>query len=213
MRIRSIFLVGAGGHGKVVLDALIRSDVAIDKICILDSNTALLGKELCGLKINIPIIQNGLEQGEFHIAIGNGKIRQNLYLQLLGIGSMPLSVIHPDAVVSRFSTIGLGSFIAARAIIAPAAEIGEGSIINHGAVVDHDCTVGSFSHVAPNVTLGGAVKVGARVLIGAGANILPNIKIGDDAVIGAGAVVLNDIAAGETYVGVPATSISRSNCD
>ena len=213
MRIRSIFLVGAGGHGKVVLDALLRSDVAIDEICVSDDDTALLGKELCGLRINIPIIQEGTEQGVFHIAIGNGQIRQNLHSQLLGTGSMPLSVVHPDAVVSRFSTIGAGSFVAARAIIAPSAAIAEGVIINHGAVVDHDCTVGSFSHIAPNATLGGAVQVGARVLIGAGANILPNINIGDDAVIGAGAVVLNDIAAGETYVGVPATPFSRSNCD
>ncbi len=35
---------------------------------------------------------------------------------------------------------------------------------------------------------------GNRVLVGSGANILPEITIGDDAVIGAGAVVVKDVA-------------------
>jgi len=70
-------------------------------------------------------------------------------------------------------------------------------------VVDHECVVGEFSHVAPNATLGGQVKIGARVLIGAGANILPGMTIGDDCVVGAGAVVTRNLTGG-TYVGMPA---------
>ena len=54
-------------------------------------------------------------------------------------------------------------------------------IINHGAVVDHDCTIGDFSHIAPNATLGGSVRVGSNVLIGTGANILPGVSVADDA--------------------------------
>lgn len=213
MRIDSIFLIGAGGHGKVVLDALLLNRAAIGKIYICDNDAALSGKALFGFPISIPAIHPSAAEGSFHIAIGNGKIRQQLYGELIAMGSKPLTVAHSSAVISQFSVIGAGNFIAANTIIGPDAHINEGVIVNHGAVVDHDCRVGAFSHIAPNATLAGAVSVGARVLIGAGANVLPNIAIGDDAIIGAGAVVLRDIAAGEVYAGVPATRIGRSKSD
>ena len=209
----AIFLIGAGGHGKVVLEALLQNEVPIDRIAISDNDIALRDKKLLGASISTPAMPANAAAGAFHVAIGNGTIRQRLHGELIAAGSRPLTTVHPGALVSRFASIGAGSFIAARAIVGPDAAIGEGVIINHGAVVDHDCQVGAFSHIAPNATLAGAVRVGARVLVGAGANVLPNLKIGDDAVIGAGAVVLRDIAAGEMYVGVPAAPISRSKSD
>ena len=68
---------------------------------------------------------------------------------------------------------------------------------------------GDWTHIAPNVTLGGQVKVGRGVLVGAGAVVLPNIHIGDYAVIGAGAVVTKDVPTKKTVVGVPARSIKK----
>ena len=59
----------------------------------------------------------------------------------------------------------------------------------------------------PSATLAGNVRLGERVLVGAGANILPGINIGDAAIIGAGAVVTADVPPGTTYVGVPARQI------
>lgn len=208
-----IFLVGAGGHGKVVLDALLLVGIQSDRITISDGNTALHGKDFLGIAINVPAIQEGAEQGSFHVAIGIAAVRQQVFTQFDAIGGQPLTVTHPAATISRFATIGAGSFVAAHAVVSPAVSLSRGVIINHGAVVDHDCVVGEFSHVAPGATLGGGVQIGARVLIGAGANLLPGIKIGDGAVIGAGAVVLNDVKAGDTCVGVPAVSVARSKLD
>jgi acetyltransferase-like isoleucine patch superfamily enzyme len=80
-------------------------------------------------------------------------------------------------------------------------------IVNHGAVVDHDVQVGDFSHVAPLAALGGNVRVGSRVLVGAGAQVLAGVRICDDVVVGAGAVVLADIEAPGVYAGVPARRV------
>jgi sugar O-acyltransferase (sialic acid O-acetyltransferase NeuD family) len=207
MHTEPIFLVGAGGHGKVVLDALLQSGVVSERIRVTDNNSALLDKDFLGFRISVPAVQAGARAAFFHVAIGNGAIRQRVYEELQALGSQPLTVMHPTAVISRFSAIGPASFVAARTVIGPAADIGRGVIINHGAVIDHDCVIGQFAHIAPNATLGGAVKVGARVLIGAGANVLPGVSIGDDAVIGAGAAVIRDVPGGVTVVGMPGQKI------
>jgi len=74
-------------------------------------------------------------------------------------------------------------------------------------VVDHDCCIGSYSHIAPNATLGGGVIVGQGCLVGAGATILPMVKIGDGSVIGAGAVITGDVLNNQTYIGVPGKQV------
>ncbi len=50
-------------------------------------------------------------------------------------------------------------------------------------------------------------KFGNRVMVGSGANILPEITIGDDAVIGAGSVVVNSVEAQTLILGPKAKSV------
>lgn len=209
MHTEHVFLVGAGGHGKVVLDALLLIGVRLANISVNDSKQALAGTDFLGIPIAVPEIHPEAQQGHFHVAIGNATVRQRIHAKLESLGSRALAVIHPAALVSRFAHLDAGVFVAAGAIIAPAARLGRAAIVNHGAVVDHDCQVGEFSHVAPNATLGGGVTIGSRVLVGAGANILPGISIGDDVIIGAGAVVAADVPSGTCMVGVPAREFSR----
>ncbi len=207
MRTEKIFLVGAGGHGKVVLDALLSGGVRSEQVYVTDGKEELAGKKLLGISILAPAIHPEAGHGHFHVAIGNAMVRQQFYEELQGMGGLPLAVIHPAAVISTFAAVAAGAFVAARAVIAPEARLGRGSIINHGAVIDHDCRVGDFSHVAPNATMGGGASIGKRVLVGAGANILPGVRVGDDVVIGAGAVVIVNIPDGECVAGVPSRKI------
>lgn len=204
MRTEIIYVIGASGHGKVVLDALLSDHVPLDQIRVRDDAPVLEGRGLLGCVIRTPAVVPTMAGQLFHLAIGSCLVRQRLFSELIALGARPSSVIHPCASVSRFAKVDDGAFVAARAIVAPAARIGHCVIVNHGAVVDHDCVVDVFSHIAPNATLGGGVKVGKGVLIGAGAIVLPGVYVGDGAVIGAGAVVTRSVAAGEVHVGVPA---------
>jgi serine acetyltransferase len=52
--------------------------------------------------------------------------------------------------------------------------------------------------------LSGGARIGDRVLVGTGAQILEGRSVGDDASVGAGAVVTHDVPAGATVTGVPA---------
>lgn len=200
-----IHLIGTGGHGKVVLDALLDAGTPLADIRPRDGRPALDGREWMGLQVSVPETPDAMAGQSFHVAIGDGAARERLTTQAIQAGGQAMTVIHPSAVVSRFSTLADGVFVAALAVVGPAAQLAQGVIVNHGAVVDHDCRVGAFTHLAPNSSLGGGVQVGARCLIGAGAVILPGVIVGDDVIIGAGAVVTRHVASNQTWAGVPAT--------
>ena len=107
--------------------------------------------------------------------------------------------------------------------IHPAARLGEGIFMDHatGIVIGETAVVGDNVSMLHNVTLGGTgkeggdrhPKIGAGVLIGAGAKILGNIKVGEGARIASGSVVLHDVAPGCTVAGVPARPVGGPCCE
>jgi sugar O-acyltransferase (sialic acid O-acetyltransferase NeuD family) len=196
-----ILIVGAGGHGKVVADALSASRAKLN-IYFVDDAPSTHGLTLLDFKV-VGYLESVLTAKDLvHIAVGNNYIRERIYSKLKS--TMFLKVTHPRASISQWAKLGGGCFIAANAIIGPDVMLGYGVVVNHGAIVDHDCVVGNFSHIAPGASLAGNVRIGARVLVGAGARILPGISVGDDVTVGAGAVVVNDIAPSLTVMGIPA---------
>ena len=192
------FIYGAGGHGKVVLDAMQTAGLICDGF--VDDGEHAVWCNLTVLKW-----QNLPKNANLHLAIGNNKTRENIAKQLIEFNFF--NVIHAHASVAKTAQIQPSCFVAAQAVLGPDSRLGQYVIVNHGAVIDHDCEVGDFCHIAPNASLGGGVKVGKNVLVGAGAVILPNIKIADNVVIGAGAVVTRDVLTQATLVGIPATPI------
>ena len=107
--------------------------------------------------------------------------------------------------------------------IHPAALIVKGILIDHATclVIGETAVVGDNVSILHDVTLGGTgkergdrhPKVGAGVLIGAGAKILGNVKIGIGAKIGAGSVVLQDVPNHCSAAGVPAKIVGKCHVD
>lgn len=198
----SLVLLGAGGHGKVVLDAHLAARPGA-RVRVYDDDTAKQGLLFCGVEIETPIAPYERFRCACHVTIGGNSTRRRIALALEDAGSALFTVVHPNSIVSSRAVIERGSFIGAGAIVGPEAHVGAGAIVNHGAVVDHECSVGDWSHVAAGAVLGGAVRVGEACLIGSGAVVLPGVDIGDGAVLGAGAVITRNVAAGATVVGIP----------
>ena len=194
------YIYGAGGHGKIVWDAMQKSNLKCEGF--IDDQVL---KEWMDLPVFASSFLNDIRDIEIHIAIGNCKSREQIANTFQNLKFV--SIYHPDAIISSRAKIEIGTFLAAGSIISPDARVGKHSIVNHHAVIDHDCFVGDFCHIAPHVSLGGGVKVGQGVLIGAGAIVLPGMKIADYVTVGAGSIVTNDIASGVTVVGNPARAI------
>lgn len=201
-----LILFGAGGHGKVVLSALLATGIDPANIYPVDVRASAQSMTLLGIPVagETPDYQSG---DLFHVAIGDPEARRRAHQELAARGFRPFSIVHPRAIVAPSAHLDDGVFVAALSIIGPEARVGAGSIVNHGAVVDHDCTVDAFAHIAPNATLGGGVSVGARTLVGSGAILLPGVRVGAGVVVGAGSVVRSDVADGLKMVGVPARSL------
>lgn len=194
------FIFGAGGHGKVVLDAMQVANKRCDGF--IDSKNI---NQWFGL----PVFNEHylINTDRVHIAIGNAEIREKIVTEHPEYNFF--SIIHPTSIIAKSAIISAsGVFIAANVVIGPDAEVADHTIINHGAVVDHDCKVGLFCHIAPNAVLGGGVSIGERVLVGAGAIILPGLSICNNTIIGAGAVVTKSIIHPQTVVGTPAKNIN-----
>ncbi|MEN9830989.1 MAG: hypothetical protein RLZZ487_594 [Pseudomonadota bacterium] len=107
--------------------------------------------------------------------------------------------------------------------IHPGAKLGERVFFDHGMgiVIGETAVVGNNVSMLHNVTLGGTgkeggdrhPKIGAGVLIGAGAKILGNIKVGEGARIASGSVVLHEVAPGCTVAGIPARPVGGPCCE
>ncbi len=196
------FVFGAGGHGKVVVDAM--ELLGYQNLSIYDDDQTLAGQYLLGHEICTPIPERDMAyQG--HVAIGNNQIRKRFFMDLEKSGRDLLTIIHPMTSLAKSARLDKGCFVGAYAVLAPDSALAKGVIVNHGAVVDHDCIVGAFSHIAPQATLGGGVQVGEDCLIGAGAVILPGLSIANGVTVAAGAVVTTAVRRDGVVVrGVPA---------
>jgi serine O-acetyltransferase len=106
--------------------------------------------------------------------------------------------------------------------IHPAARIGIGIMFDHGTgvVIGETAVIGDNTSLLHSVTLGGSgketgdrhPKIGANVMIGAGAKVLGNIRVGNCSRIAAGSVVLKDVPDNTTVAGVPAKVVGPAGC-
>lgn len=178
-----MYLYGASGHAKVIMDILDSQQIAIEGL--FDDNREI--KELSGHTVR----DSKQVKSPLIVSIGNNQIRKKIVARYLNIEFG--KAIHSSSIVSTNAKIGVGSVVMQGAIIQSCAKIGEHCIINTGASVDHDCEIADYVHISPHVTLCGNVYVGEGTHIGAGSVVIPGIKIGRWCVIGAGSVVTKDI--------------------
>lgn len=202
-----LWILGAGGHGRVVADAA-REAGRWREIVFFDdawaAGVTVNGWRVGGASDNFfGPAEPGVQR---IVAIGDNRLRQAALARCTS-DSLAL-VVHPAATVSRDAELGAGSFVGAGAVVCIGARIGPGAIINTGAGVDHDCCLGACVHISPGARLGGGVSVGDRSWIGIGATVKHQMHIGPDAMVGAGAVVVAPVADNATVVGNPARPLT-----
>lgn len=207
---KNIFILGASGHAKVIIDALhCRNGVkkTYNNIFLLDDDLSLLGTNILGHEVLGKISDcEKFDNSDFVIAIGNNLIRKRIAktYQLSYI-----KVIHPNAVIAQDVQIGDGTVVMAGAIVNSGTVIGNHCIVNTGVTVDHDNVLGDYVHLSPGSHLGGTVTLESGSWAGIGSIIKNNISICSDVTVGAGCVVVKNIIESGTYVGIPARKLEK----
>ena len=197
--VKRLVIIGASGHGKVVADIAVRN--GYEEIVFLDDEEDV--RECAGFLVIGKTCEARNIDGDKIVAIGNAKIRERIQERMNDV----VTLIHPDAAISRRVTIGTGSVVMAGAVVNSDTVIGKGCIINTGASVDHDCKIEDFAHISVGAHVAGTCEIGKKTWIGAGATVSNNVNICGDCMIGAGAVVIKDIDKPGTYIGSPARKI------
>lgn len=208
-----VIIVGAGGHGKVVLDILLAAR-RLRPVGFVDADPRLTDAYVGGLPVLASA--NGLprlrQEGIRHaiVAIGDNRTRLHYCGLLEEHGFRLANAIHPTASVSAAAAVGKNVVIAPQAAVVTEARIGDGVILNTAAIIDRACQVGEGAHVCPGAALAGRVRVGRGAFVGIGAQVIQCRTVGRFAVVGAGAVVIEDVPEFATVVGVPARVVKTA---
>jgi sugar O-acyltransferase (sialic acid O-acetyltransferase NeuD family) len=208
----NLVLWGASGHGKVVLDVA-RAMGKFKTISFIDDACVGPGREFCDCEVSGAnlYLQSLKDHGgsQFVVSIGKNEMRAACFQRAFEHGLLPVTLVHPSALISESVQLKDGSVVMARVVINAGAQIGKNCILNTAAVVEHDCRIGDHVHLSPGVLLGGGVTVHSFAHVGIGAIALPGAEIGERAIVGAGAVVVNSVPSGATVVGIPAKALVR----
>jgi sugar O-acyltransferase (sialic acid O-acetyltransferase NeuD family) len=184
---RSLVIIGAGGHGRSVAEAVLLcneyslagflddswpDNLIVWKYPIFGDTSSLA---LCSYYGDAAIV-----------AIGNNSVRSGLQKRLIETGMPIATIIHPEAMVSPRAVIGAGSTIMAGAVVGTEAELGAGVIVNCGGVVDHHCRLGDFAHLGVNACMAGGSVLGEGAWMQAGSSLGYRVEIPPGDVIGPG---------------------------
>ena len=196
-----IYLYGASGHAKVVLE--IAEELSLSIGGIVDLNPDIT--HLLGFPVSAKVPETF--GNPFVISIGSNRIREKISRELKVKYE---TLIHPKSNLSARTDIGEGTVIMAGVTVNSSCSIGKHVILNTNCSIDHDCIINDFVHISPNVALAGDVNVGEGSHIGIGASVIQGIKIGKWCVVGAGSVIIKDVPDYATVVGNPGRIITYS---
>lgn len=194
-----MYLYGASGHAKVIIDILASQEITPKGL--FDDNPNI--KEIK----NIPVsnaMPKKVKELPLIISIGNNAIRHKIANKYEADYQ---AAIHSKSIISPHVAIGKGSVVMSGVSINADTTIGKHAIINTSSSVDHDCTIGDYVHISPGATLCGGISVGEGTLVGAGAVVISNVTIGKWVTIEAGTTITGDIPDFAVVSGNPAQII------
>jgi sugar O-acyltransferase (sialic acid O-acetyltransferase NeuD family) len=211
---RPVIVIGAGGHAKVLVDALLLCGARV--LGCTDADPSRHGGHVLGVPVlgdDGALAAHRRDAVDLVIGIGSTRgqpLRRDMHRRLAAAGWRIAGVRHPACIVAPSARLDASVQVLAGAVVQAGAVVEEGSILSTGSVVEHDVRVGAFCHVAPRAVLCGDVIIGEGVHVGAGSVVLQSLRLGAGMVVGAGAVVTATQEAAGLLVGVPARRVPES---
>jgi len=172
----SWLILGAGGHGRSVADAIAANgDLVMGFLDdALPVGSLVNGISVLGALAHARELQQlfvTTHQGppdHLVVAIGNPMLRQTWQQVLEHVGAPLGVVLHPRASVSASAQVAPGCVVLAGAVVNANACLHSGVLVNSGAVVDHDAICGAYSQLGVNASMAGGSRLGPLACLAPG---------------------------------------------
>ena len=202
-----IAIVGAGDHGRVVMELARAAGVATIVLVEPRSDEPGARRVVGGVAITGDLdgdLAWAADRPPFVVALGDNAARRAAFERCLALGLEPVALVHPAAILLGGAVIEPGAVVCAAAVVGVDARIGRDAVVNTMASVDHDGRIAEHAQVGPGAHLAGRVTVETGAYIGIGANVREGIRVGARALVAGGAMVVADVPDGARVAGVPA---------
>ncbi|MCH2174649.1 MAG: acetyltransferase [Lentisphaeria bacterium] len=203
----TVIIYGASQFARVITH-LIEDHTNYQIIGYLDDRQNTWGDNFMNKRIlgGSSVLDETTKRPFTNVVIGFGDTagRWKLTNELEKKGVKFLSIMHPDASVSRNVVLGEGSIVQGGVAIDPYVNIGKNVLLNKNTNIGHDTSIGDGCHIASGACLAAKCYIGSGTMIGMNASILSGVKIGQNSLIGAGAVVTKNIPDKAVAWGSPA---------
>ena len=200
---KSIILLGNGGHSKSCIDVIENSDEFQIKGII--TNDMSFSENFMNYKIlgNDAAISSCFDSNDYGlIAVGQIKSasKRVFLFDLLRKNKITLATVRSkNSIVSRTALLGEGTITMHNAIINSDAKIGINCILNTNCLVEHDVKIGNHCHISTGVILNGGVTIGNQTFIGSGCVVKEGVTIGDNVLVSAGQIIMKDLPSYTVY--------------
>ncbi len=202
-----LLLFPLGGNSLEALDCL---DDSYEVIGFVDDDPKKIG----GMYLHLPIFdRSGFSRhtdAKVLACIGNATNFKKRAEIIEGL-QLPLdrfaTVIHPNAHISKYATLGTNCLIMAGVVVTHNASIGNSVMILPNTVIHHDTSIGDYTSIGSSVVIAGFTKIGNSCYIGSGSTIINNVEIGDQTLVGLGTNVVKSFGSKKKVVGNPAKEI------
>jgi len=206
--VRSIILIGAGGHCVSCINAIESTgEWQIAGLVDLQERIGarLLGYEVIGNDDELTELSAHFEAALITVGqILSSSIRRRLFLAARVSGFELPTIIASTAQISRHVNLGCGTIVLHHGFVNAGAQVGENCILNTGAIIEHNVTIGNHCHISTGAIVNGNCIVGDDSFIGSGAVLINGIHLVQGCIVGAGAVVTEDLHEAGIYIGRPA---------
>jgi sugar O-acyltransferase (sialic acid O-acetyltransferase NeuD family) len=187
---KRIFLIGAGGHCRSVIDVVeSTAQYEIGGLIDIPDN---VGKKIGCYEIvgHDAELEKFVSPGNcFLITLGQiktAKLRKNIFEKLRSLNAEFATVVSARAYVSPTAKIASGSVVMHDALVNSYAVVGENCIINTKALIEHDTHIGPHCHISTGAIVNGEVHVGEESFVGSQAVLRHAIKIPAQSIVSAG---------------------------
>jgi len=201
-----VYIIGAGGFSKQVVDILKMRNIPITGVFdnLLDKGSTYYYQYPIIDKID-NVKKYLKKDSKLFCGIGDNQFRKNIIQDLPE--ELFINCISPLSNISLTSILGYGNYVGHFSNIISDSKLGNFNFINDGVCIGHDVTIGNYNHLSPHVCLGGYVSIKDINFLGTNSTVIPKINIGNNNIIGSNTNIIKSISDNNKLVGNPAKII------